>query len=191
MSARRAHLRTKRGSQWPTGPRFDHNCARLFEHLDRKLGSLARVFGHGRKRHAEHARDTTDAVVERHGAHAHLHDGQQLVHELRRRRDLNGVAGSAHHLASQLVHEVKVHGFSCQALVDDIFDSTKDRVRGVAIDDGLADRLQALKPGDALVEKICGRLQVVGNLGLGWQLLIEDDERRGRVHLGRLEDAFE
>eukprot|EP00964_Phaeocystis_antarctica_P047110 scaffold27240_cov64-Phaeocystis_antarctica.AAC.6 len=90
-------------------------------------------------------------------------------------------------------------------IAEGLLDLAEDLVR-VALDDALAKRLQALEPGHALVEPFFGHLGVAGELGaaierheqlvlllraeLWWQHLVEDDERRGRVHLGCLEDTL-
>eukprot|EP00964_Phaeocystis_antarctica_P038155 scaffold21836_cov51-Phaeocystis_antarctica.AAC.2 len=188
---------------------FDLRATRLLEHLDRRLSALAPLLGHGQHRRAEHARDAHDAVVEGHCAHAHLHGGQQLVHDLRRRRDHDGVAVPAHWQARQLVHEVQVHLVLRHELAEDLLDLAKDLV-GVALDDTVAELLQALEPGLDLVKLLLGCLEVAGQLDaaaillkrehelvlllrakLRRQHLVEDDERRRRQHLGRLEDAPE
>jgi hypothetical protein len=142
---------------------FDLWATRLLEHLDRRLGARAPLLGHGGRGRTEHARDAHDAVVERHGAHAHLHHGQQLVHDLRRRRDHDGVAVSAHRQARQLVDEVEVHRLLRHELTEDLLDLAKHFVR-IALDDAVAERLQALEPGLDLVELLLGRLEVAGQL---------------------------
>eukprot|EP00964_Phaeocystis_antarctica_P115230 scaffold79193_cov63-Phaeocystis_antarctica.AAC.3 len=173
------------------------------------LGALAPLLGHLRHGVADHPRDARGAVEERNGVHAHLHHGQQLVHDVRRRRDHDGVAVSAHRQARQLVHEVEVHRLLRHELAEDLLDRAKD-LFGIVLDDALTEGLQAIKPGLGLVELLFGRLEVTGELDaaaillqrheqlllllraeLRRQHLVEDDEGRGRLHLGRLEDAPE
>jgi hypothetical protein len=142
----------------------------LLEHLDRRLGALAPLLGHRRHGRAKHACDAPDAIVERHGAHAHLHHGQQLVHDVRRRRDHDGVAVSAHRQARQFIDEVEVHCLLRHELAEDLLDLAEHLVL-VALDNALAKGLEALEPGDALVESLLGRLEVAGELDAAAVLL--------------------
>eukprot|EP00964_Phaeocystis_antarctica_P012814 scaffold7026_cov65-Phaeocystis_antarctica.AAC.13 len=128
---------------WAEGSRVRASDMHLLEHLDRRLGALTPLLGHLRKGVANHLRDARDAVVEGHGAHAHLHHGQQLVHDLRRRRDRDGVAVSAHRQARQLVHEIEVHLLLRHELAKNLLDLAED-LGGVVLDDALAERLQAV-----------------------------------------------
>jgi hypothetical protein len=118
----------------------------LLEHLDRRLRALAPLLGHRRHGRAEHARDARGAVVEGHGVHAHLHHRKQLVHDVRRRRDHDGVAVPAHRQARQLVHDVQVHGLLCHEIAKDLLDLDK-YLAGIVLDDALAKGLEALEPG--------------------------------------------
>ena len=92
-----------------------------------------------------------------------MHHRQQLGHDLRRRRDLDGVAISAHRQARQLVHEVEVHRLLRHELAKDLLDLAKE-LTGVVLNDALAEGLEALEPSHALVEPVLGRLGVAGEL---------------------------
>mmetsp|Transcript_27078 Transcript_27078/g.67076 ORF Transcript_27078/g.67076 Transcript_27078/m.67076 type:complete len:274 (-) Transcript_27078:349-1170(-) len=104
------------------------NAALLLQQLDRLLRPLTPRLGHLGHREAKGAPDAGGAVVDRHGAEADLHHGQQLGDDLCRRLDLDRVAWAAHRLARQLVDQVEVHRFGG----DEVAQPLPDRLEGTA-----------------------------------------------------------
>eukprot|EP00964_Phaeocystis_antarctica_P053885 scaffold31652_cov59-Phaeocystis_antarctica.AAC.3 len=179
--------------------------ALLPEQRNRLLGALAPARGHRRQWRAAHACDARRTVVERHRAHAYLHDWQQLGHNIRRRGDLDRVDAALDRLA-------KVHRLGR----DELLESRLHRGKGldrVSRDDALRKGLDALHPLHARIEPPLDRLGQFGQFAAHLEaravllqlelqhllllllvigkFLLEDDESSRRLHLGRLEDGLE
>eukprot|EP00964_Phaeocystis_antarctica_P000930 scaffold534_cov63-Phaeocystis_antarctica.AAC.1 len=77
---------------------------------------------------ADHPRDARGAIQDRHGVQPDLHHWQQLVHDLRRLRDLDRVAIGTHRQTRQFVDEVEIHGLARHQVAKPLL----DRLEGVA-----------------------------------------------------------